>query len=104
MLTIGQQHVAGIRYSDQPAIGHFEEPELVGGAKAMLDGSHHSQWMQPITFKGHHGVDDVLQQTWAGNVAILGDVPNENHGHVAGFRFLYQSKGTFAHLRDGTRG
>jgi hypothetical protein len=61
MLSVGEQHVAGIGHANQTTLRHFEQPEFIGGPKAMLYRTHHAQCVETVTFEADHCVDDVLE-------------------------------------------
>ena len=51
----------------------------------------------PVTLELTDHINEVLQNAWAGNAAILGDVPDQQHRHVA---FLGQPDQRRSDLRD----
>jgi hypothetical protein len=63
----------------QPALGHREDAELVGGAEAVLDRAHQPEARMRVAFEVEHRVDDVLEHARPGDRAVLGDVPDEDH-------------------------
>src|SRR6185503_17664619 len=60
--------------------------------------------MMPLTLEIQDGIDDMLQRLWAREVAILGDVSDENRRNVLSFRGKQKLRGGFAHLPDAARG
>ena len=67
----------------EPALGHLEQAELVGGAEAVLDGPQQAQGVVAVALEGEHGVDHVLEHPGPGEPAVLGDVADEHHGAAA---------------------
>ena len=52
-----------------------------------------------VPFEIEHHVHDVLQHPWARDVAALGDVPDDEHGHAGGLGGVQQRGGALPHLR-----
>ena len=59
-------------------------PDLAGGAEAVLDRGQDAQRMVPVAVKGQDGVDQVLDGPGPGQVAVLGDVADQDDGHPGG--------------------
>jgi hypothetical protein len=59
-----------------------------------------------LAFQVEDGIDDVLQHARPGDGTLLGDVPNDDDGHVGAFGQVHQAGGALAHLADraGTGG
>ena len=69
---------------------HLEQPELVGGAEAVLDRPQQAQRVVAVALEGQHGVDDVLEDPRPGQAAVLGDVADEHHGQPAALGLVHQ--------------
>ena len=52
----------------------------------------------PVPVEGEHGVDQVLDRTWPGQVAVLGHVPDQEKGDPAGLGHASQALDAGAHL------
>ena len=55
-----------------------------------------------VALELYDGIDDVLQNLRTGQRALLGDVADENDGNAARLGKAQQSRGTLAHLGNGT--
>ena len=54
----------------------------------------------PVALELHDDVDEVLEHPRAGDRAVLGDVPDEQHGDAARLGHLDERGGHLAHLGD----
>src|SRR5271163_432985 len=54
-LTPAEEQCRGVWHLDQPAVAHLEHPDLVGGAKAVLDGAQNAKAMAAFAFEIEHG-------------------------------------------------
>src|SRR5262249_42646122 len=57
----------------------------------------------PLALEVQNRVDDVLQRLRPGEVAVFGDVTDENRRNVLPFRGKQKLRGGFAHLPDAAR-
>ena len=73
-VALGEEQLGGICDFAQSRAGHFEHADFVGRAEAVLDGAQNAELMRAFAFERHHGVDHVLDDAGAGDLAILGDV------------------------------
>ena len=64
----------------QPLSRHFEEPNLHCGAESVFDPSYHAVRMVPVSFKGQHNINNVLQHSGARQLTVLGDMPHCHDG------------------------
>ena len=74
---------ARVGHADEAALGHLEQPELVGGAEPVLHRAQQPEGVVPVALEREHGVDDVLEHPGAGERAVLGDVADEHRGDAA---------------------
>ena len=79
--AVGEEQRAGVGHADEPAVGQLEQAELAGRAEAVLDGPQQPEGVVAVALEGEHGVDDVLEHPGPGQVAVLGDVADEDDGH-----------------------
>ena len=63
---------------------HFEDADLVSRAEAILHGAQDAKLVSALTLEIEDGIDHVLDHARTGNIALLGDVPDE-HQRGAGF-------------------
>ena len=64
----------------QPSAGHLENPDLVRGAEAVLDGTQDAKGMTPVALEVEHSIHHVLDHLGAGNLTVLGDMTDEHEG------------------------
>jgi len=70
----GQEQLGRIGHLDEPAIGHLEDADLVGRAKAVLYRPQDAELMSPIALEIEHRVNHVLEHAGPRDHAFLGDV------------------------------
>ena len=58
---VGEEQRGRVGHALEPAVGHLEEAELVGGAEAVLHGAQQAQRVVALALEGQHGVDEVLE-------------------------------------------
>ena len=54
-----------VGHVDQAALGHLEQPDLVGAAEAVLQRVERAQRVAAVAVEREHGVDDVLEHARA---------------------------------------
>ena len=75
-----------------------KQPDLVGRAEAVLEGAHEAQRGLPVALELAHHVDEVLEQAWTRDRAVLRDVADEQHRQLAFLRDADERGGDLAHL------
>ncbi len=91
---------ARVGHTDQPAGGHLEQPELVGGTEPVLRGAQQPQRVMPVALERQHRVDHVLEDARPGEAAVLGDVTDHHDGDAAPFGLDHQPVRARPHLHD----
>ena len=91
----------GLATSPRPAAGHLEDADLVGRAEAVLDGAEDAEVMAALALEIEHRVDHVLDDARAGDLAVLGDVADEDHRGAGLLGVADQRLRRGAHLGDG---
>ena len=91
----------GFGTSRRPPIRHLEHADLVGGAEAVLHRPQDAEMVAGIALEGHDRVDHVLDHPRAGDLPVLGDVADEDHGRAGGLGEANQRLGAAADLGDG---
>ena len=86
-----------------PAVAHFKDTDLIGGAEPILLAAQDPEAVVPLAFEIKDGVDDVLEHTRAGDRAFLVHVTHQENRDVAAFGEQHQASGAFAHLADAAR-
>ena len=62
---------------------HLEHADLVGGAEAVLHRAQDAEMMAALAFEIEHRIDEMLDRLWARDLAILGDMADEQHRGAA---------------------
>ena len=83
--------------------GHLEDPELVGGAEAVLGGAQRAVEAVAVALELQHRVDHVLQHPGAGDRALLGDVADEEDGGAGVLGQAQEAARRLAHLAHAAR-
>ena len=89
----------GLATSRQARAGHFEHADLVGRPEAVLHIAQDAEMMRAFALERGDGVDHVLDHARPGDLAVLGDVADQDH---AGARTAWRSGSAparAAHLR-----
>ncbi len=97
---VAEQEPAGVVDPVEALVPHLEQPELPGGAEPVLDRQEQSQGVVAVTLEAQHGVHHVLEGPRPGQRSVLGHVPDQHHGHLAGLGQPDQLVGALPHLRD----
>ena len=58
---------------------------------------------EPLPLEIQHDVDHVLEGAWSGDRALLGDVPDKEHGDAGCFGHLAHAEHRGPNLRDASR-
>ena len=64
----------GFETSASPLPGHLEHADLIGRAKAVLDGAQNAELMAAFALEIKHSVDHMFDNTRPGDLAVLGDM------------------------------
>ena len=83
--AVPQQHGPGIGHRPQAVLAHFEDPHLARRPEPVLHRREHAQGVVPVPVEGEDGVDQVLDRPGAGQVAVLGDVADQDDRYAGGF-------------------
>ena len=67
----------------QSGAGHLEDADLVGRAEAVLHGAQDAELVRALALEREHGIDHVLDDAGPGDLAVLGDVADEDDGRAA---------------------
>ena len=80
---LGEEQRGGVRDLGQALAGHLEDADLVGRAEAVLDRAQDAELVAALALEVEHGVDHVLDHARAGDLALLGDVADQDHRDAA---------------------
>ena len=81
---VAEEQLARVGDAAQTAVGHLEQPELAGGAEAVLHGTQEAEGVVALALETEHGVDHVLEHPGPGQGAVLGHVPDQDGREGAG--------------------
>ena len=62
--------------------GHLEHADLVRRAEAVLDRAQDAELVAALALEIEHGVDHVFDDAGPGDLAIFGDMADQDHRHV----------------------
>ena len=82
-VALGEEERGGVGDLGEAGAGHLEDADLVGGAEAVLDRAQDAELVAALALEVEHGVDHVLDHARAGDLAVLGDVADEDDGDAA---------------------
>ena len=100
-IALGQEKFGRVRHLAQPSAGHFEHADLVGRTEAVFDRAQNAELVRAFAFERQHGVDHMLDDAGARDLAILGDVADQNHGGAGSLGEADEFAGRSAHLGNG---
>ena len=83
-LALGEEQRRRVRHLDQAALGHLEHADLVGGAEAVLDRAQDAELVAAVALEVEHRVDHVLEHARPGDLAVLGDVADQEQSACRG--------------------
>ena len=69
----------GLATSVSPLPGHLEDADLVGRAEAVLHRAQDAELMAALAFEIEHRIDQMLDRLGPGDLAVLGDVADQDH-------------------------
>ncbi len=84
----------------EAAIAHRKYADFVGRAEAVLDGAQDTELVAALAFEVEHGIDHVFEHARAGDVALLGDMPDQYQDKAPPLGHPYQLLRRAAHLAD----
>src|SRR4029079_6614817 len=90
-----------VRDPDQSAGGHLEDSELVRRPESVLRRAKNAVRVVSVALELEHAVDEVLQDAWACDGAVLRHVADEDGCDTAALRHAEQTRRRFPPLRHG---
>jgi len=99
-----EQRFRRIGDAGQAGIAHFKQPQLIRGAKAVLDRAQHPDILVPFTFEIQDGIHHMLEHAWPGDGPILGDMADQDDRDAQVLGQAQQTGGSLADLADTARG
>lgn len=57
---------------------HLEDADFVAGAETVFHNSEHAELLEAVAFELHDGVDEMFEGAGAGEVAIFGDMADDD--------------------------
>ena len=98
---VAEEQLGGVGDLAQAVGGHLEHADLVGGAEAVLGRAQDAEGVAAVALEIEHGVDHVLDHLGAGDLAVLGDVADEQQRGALRLGVADQRLRGGAHLADG---
>ena len=83
-VALGEEERRGVGDLGEAGAGHLEDADLVGRAEAVLDRAQDAELVAALALEVEHGVDHVLDDARAGDLAVLGDVADEDRSPCRG--------------------
>ncbi len=99
-IALGQEQFGRIGDLAQAEPGHLEHADLVGRAEAVLHRAQDAELLRAFALERQHRVDHVLDHARAGDLAVLGDVADQDDGGAGFLGEADQRLRRGAHLRD----
>ena len=94
------QHFRRVGHLTQPLAGHLENSQFRRGAETVLYASQQAVSPLVVTLELEHHVHDMFQDLRSSDVAVLGNMADENHRHAGHFRIVKQHCRHFLNLRN----
>jgi hypothetical protein len=82
---------------------HLEDPDLVGGAEAVLHRPQHAIRVVLLALEVEHGVHQVLEHARPGQRPFLGHVANQERRDATSLGERHQAGAALAHLGHAAR-
>ena len=79
-VALGEEQLGRVGDLAQAAAGHLEHADLVGRTEAVLHRAQDAELVRAFAFEREHRVDHVLDHARAGDLAVLGDVADQDDG------------------------
>ena len=80
--VVADEQAAGVGQGDQALLIEVEAADVVGGSVAVLHRAQQSKPGVSVALELADDIDQVLQHPRTGNIAVLGDVTNQDGGHL----------------------
>ncbi len=97
---LGDEARARVLDLDEAVLVHLEDADLAGRAEAVLERAQRAIGPLALALEGQDAVDQVLEHPRSRDRALLGHVPDQDHGHAALLREPHQATRHLAHLPD----
>ena len=98
-----QEQFGRIGHLSQAEPGHLKDADFVGGTETVLHRAQDAELLRAFAFERQHGVDHVLDHAGTGDLAVLGDVADQNQRGAGFLGEANQRLCRCAHLRHGAR-
>ena len=77
-IALGQEQFGRIGDFAQAEAGHLEHADLVGRAEAVLHRAQNAELLRAFALERQHRIDHVLDHAGAGDLAVLGDMADQD--------------------------
>lgn len=99
-LSLFEEEFGGVGDLLKAVAAHPEDGDLIGRPEPVFDDADHAKVVLLVPFEVEDGVDEVLEKPWAGDLARLGHMADEEGGEVSPFGDAHEFSGALAHLAD----
>ena len=82
-VAVGQEQGRGVGDLGQAVAGHLEHADLIGRAEAVLHGAQDAELVAALALEIKHGIDHVFDHAGAGDLAVLGDMADQDDRDAA---------------------
>ena len=101
--ALAEEQFGRVGHFAQAAVRHFEHADLVGRPEAVLDGAQDAVVVAAFALEIEHGVDHVLDDARAGDLAFLGDMADQHDRSTRRLGVADHRLRRRAHLRHRSR-
>src|ERR1051325_5419568 len=104
VVAVREEQCRGARHLDEAAVAHLEDADLVGGAKAVLNGTQDAELVAALAFEIEYRVDHVLEDARAGDQPFLRHMADQHDNKAAALGEADQFLRRAAYLADRAGG
>ena len=79
-IALAKEKLRRVVTGRRPSAAHLERADLAGRAEAVLDRAQQAVMLGAVALEIQDRIDHVLDHLRAGDLAVLGDMANEEHG------------------------
>lgn len=81
-------------------VDHLEHTDLIRRSKTVFHGAQNAERQATLAFEIDHRIDEVFDDAGAGDLSVLGNVPDQDHNRAGFLGEAHQFVCARAHLRD----
>ena len=102
LLPLAEQDLAGVFYRMEAIGAHLVDAHFISTSEAVLQGAQDAVGVLAVALELEDGVHHVLQQFRPGDLSLLGDMSDEEHGDAGFLSQGHEVGGRLPDLGDGT--